>query len=80
MAYKMYQFRVKGYLDPQRSDWFDGLTINHNEQGESILCGSIIDQAALYGILAKIRDAGLPLLEVRCDTDNNDYPIRGDQL
>lgn len=66
MSHEIYQLRVKGYLDPQRSDWFDGLTISHNEQGESILCGSIADQAALYGVLAKIRDSGLTLLEVSC--------------
>lgn len=65
MSYEIYQFRVKGYLDPERSEWFDGLTISHNEQGESILSGSIADQAALFGILTKIRDAGLALVEVR---------------
>lgn len=60
----IYQIRVKGYLDQERSSWFDGLTITHNEQGETILSGALIDQAALYGVLLKIRDLGLPLLEV----------------
>ena len=72
MPYEIYQFRVKGYLDPERSDWFDGLTISHNEQGESILLGSIADQAALFGILVKIRDTGLPLLEVRRGANNHE--------
>ena len=60
----IYQIRVKGYLDQERSSWFDGLTITHNEHGETILSGILIDQAALYGVLLKIRDLGLSLLEV----------------
>jgi hypothetical protein len=60
----IYQIRVKGYLDQERSSWFDGLTIAHNEHGETILSGFLIDQAALYGVLLKIHDLGLPLLEV----------------
>ncbi len=60
----IYQIRVKGYLDQERSSWFDGLTITHNEHGETILSGTLVDQAALYGVLLKIRDLGLPLLEV----------------
>jgi hypothetical protein len=60
----IYQIRVKGYLDQERSSWFDGLTITYNEHGETILSGTLVDQAALYGVLLKIRDLGLPLLEV----------------
>ena len=60
----IYQIRVKGYLDQERSSWFDGQTITHNEHGETILSGTLADQAALYGVLLKIRDLGLPLLEV----------------
>jgi hypothetical protein len=60
----IYQIRVKGYLDQERSSWFDGLAITHNEHGETILSGTLADQAALYGVLLKIRDLGLPLLEV----------------
>ena len=60
----IYQIRVKGYLDQERSSWFDDLTITHNEHGETILSGILVDQAALYGVLLKIRDLGLPLLEV----------------
>jgi hypothetical protein len=64
MLKDIYQIRVKGYLDQERSSWFDGLTITHNEQGETILSGTIVDQAALFGVLLKIRDLGLLLLEV----------------
>jgi hypothetical protein len=64
MFKNIYQIRVKGYLDQERSNWFDDLTITHNEHGETILSGILVDQAALYGVLLKIRDLGLPLLEV----------------
>lgn len=64
MLKDIYQIRVKAYLDQERSSWFDGLTIAHNEHGETILSGPLVDQAALYGVLLKIRDLSLPLLEV----------------
>jgi hypothetical protein len=56
------QIRVKGYLDPERSNWFDGLAITHTTTGETLLSGPIVDQAELHGVLLKIRDLGLPLL------------------
>ena len=62
---EIYSVRVKGHLDQARSGWFDGLTITHTTDGETILSGPIADQAALHGVLAKIRDLGLVLLEVR---------------
>ena len=65
MVQEHYQIRVKGHLGEQWQSWFDGLTITNVEQGEAILSGSLPDQAALHGVLTKIRDLGLPLLEVR---------------
>ena len=65
MFQEQYQIRVKGHLGEQWQSWFDGLTITNVEQGEAILSGSLPDQAALHGVLEKIRDLGLPLLEVR---------------
>ena len=62
---EIYSIWVKGYLDQERSSWFDGLTITHTTEGETILSGPIADQAALHGVLAKIRDLGLSLLEVK---------------
>ena len=62
---EIYEIRVKGHLDQKRSGWFDGLAITHTTDGETILSGPIADQAALHGVLAKIRDLGLVLLEVR---------------
>ena len=60
----VYQIRVKGHLDRTWSDWFEGLTITLEENGETLLTGPVIDQAALYGLLRKVRDLGLPLLAV----------------
>ena len=59
-----YQIRLKGHLGPQWADWFDGLTITLDENGDTLLTGPIPDQAALHGLLKKVRDLGLPLLAV----------------
>jgi hypothetical protein len=59
-----YQIRVSGRLDSHWSEWFDGLTITYSESGYTNITGLIQDQAALYGILTRIRDLGLPLLAV----------------
>ena len=61
---EVYQIVVKGHLDPEWSDWFDGLTITMVDNGETILSGPIVDQTALHGVLIKIRDLGLPLLSL----------------
>lgn len=62
---RAYQIRVKGNLDIKWSDWFDGFTITPQMNNETILSGSVADQCALHGLLAKIRDLGLPLLSVQ---------------
>jgi hypothetical protein len=59
-----YCIRVKGQVGPEWSEWFDGMTIIYDETNGTILSGQVLDQAALYGILNKIRDLGLPLLSV----------------
>jgi hypothetical protein len=61
----LYEIRVKGHLDVSWSDWLDGLDIEPQAGGETLLTGPIRDQAALHGLLNKIRDLGLPLLYVR---------------
>ena len=61
----IYHIRVQGELDAHWSDWFDGLAITPQAGGETQLSGRVADQAALHGLLAKIRDLGLPLLSVR---------------
>jgi len=60
-----YEIRVKGHLDGCWSEWFDGLTITNLESGETVLCGEIVDQAALHGVLSKVRDLNLLLIAVR---------------
>jgi len=60
----VYQIRVKGNLDQKWSDWFDGFNITPQADGATLLTGLVADQAALHGLLAKIRDLGLPLLSV----------------
>jgi hypothetical protein len=59
-----YHFRVQGHLDPLWSDWFDGLTIIHDADGNTTLQGPVVDQAALYGLISRARDMGLTLLAV----------------
>ena len=59
-----YHIRVKGHLDSQWSAWFDNMTISNQANGETVLCGPLPDQSALYGVLAKVRNLGLPLLAV----------------
>jgi hypothetical protein len=60
----VYQIRIKGHLDPGWTDWFGGLTITLSDNGDTLLTGPVIDQAALYGLLKKVRDVGMPLLSV----------------
>jgi hypothetical protein len=68
-----YRIKVKGHLDSTWSDWFDGLTITNVECGESLIHGPIADQAALYGVLLKVRDRGLTLVGV-CRVPTGDPP------
>jgi hypothetical protein len=60
-----YELRVQGVLDDRWSVWFEGLRIASDERGQSTIAGPVADQAALHGLLAKIRDLGLELLSVR---------------
>ncbi len=59
-----YEIRIKGHLDDKWADWFDGLTITREDNGETLLTGPVVDQAALHGLLRKVRDLGMPLLSV----------------
>jgi hypothetical protein len=60
----LYQIRLAGHLGCQWADWFGGLTITLEDNGETVLTGPVADQAALHGLLRKVRDVGLPLLSV----------------
>ena len=61
---KVYEIRLKGHLEARWMNWFDGLALTLDENGDTLLSGSVADQAALHGFLKKVRDLGLPLLSV----------------
>ena len=60
----IYQIRVKGHLGSRWKDWFGGLTVTLEDNGETLLTGPVVDQAALHGLLRKVRDLGIPLVSV----------------
>jgi hypothetical protein len=60
----VYQIRIKGHLGREWTDWFGGLAIRLTDNGDTLLTGPVADQAALYGLLKKVRDVGMPLLSV----------------
>jgi len=60
----LYEIRLKGHLNNRWADWFGGLTITLEEDGDTLLTGQVIDQAALHGLLKKVRDLGMPLVSV----------------
>ena len=78
----IYEIRVAGHLSPQLMDWSEGLTITLEEDGNTLLTGSVVDQAALHGLLKKIRDLGMPLVSVNRVQFNETHQYRskkGDQ-
>ncbi len=60
------QIRIKGHLSDKWSNWFDGLAIDNGEHGEAVLSGTLADQAALYGVLNRMRDLGVELISMSC--------------
>ena len=58
----VYQIRIKGHLSPHWAEWFGGMTITLEDNGDTLLTGPVVDQAALHGLLRKVRDLGIPLI------------------
>lgn len=72
---RLTEIRIKGHLDKRWADWFAGLTITLEENGDTRLTGPVVDQAALHGLLKKVRDLGLPLVSVmHVDSKQADGP------
>ena len=70
-----YEIRLNGLLDARWAAWFDGLSLTHERDGTTVIHGPVVDQAALHGLLRKLRDVGLPLISVvRVDPDDPDAP------
>jgi hypothetical protein len=71
-----YEIRLTGHLDERWAAWFDGLTVNHERDGTTVISGQVVDQAALHGLLQRVRDLGLPLISVnRVEPDRSDHPF-----
>jgi hypothetical protein len=71
----IYQIRIRSHLGPRWTDWFGGLAITLEDNGDTLLTGPVVDQAALHGLLRRVRDLGLPLLSVvRIDPNRGDAP------
>ena len=70
-----YEIRLKGHLDSRWAAWFDGLSLTNERDGTTVISGPVVDQAALHGLLQKVRDVGLPLVSVtQVDPDQPDVP------
>jgi hypothetical protein len=73
-----YEIRLTGHLDARWAAWFDGLTVGQQDDGSTLISGPIADQAALHGLLQRVRDLGLPLISVtRDETDPTTTPGTG---
>ena len=70
------ELKVKGWIDERWSEWLDGLQITHLDPDETLLAGPLVDQAALYGLIAKLRDLGLSLLAFACVEPSQETGVR----
>ena len=73
-----YEIRLKGHLDSRWTAWFEGLNLTNESDGTTIICGPVVDQAALHGLLQKVRDLGMPLVSVtQVESDQPNAPTIG---
>lgn len=79
MESRVYQIRIRGYLDNSWSEWFEGLRIAYEQDGTTVLTGPVTDQSALHGLLIKIRDLGVPLLSVNALCSDKVGRVKPDQ-
>jgi hypothetical protein len=71
----IYEIRIKGHLGHRWTDWFGGMTITLEDNGDTLFTGPVVDQAALHGLLKKVRDLGMPLISVmRVEPGQSDAP------
>lgn len=75
---KIYEIRVKGHIDPRWSEWFSDLEITALDGNETLLSGALADQAALHGLLNRIRDLNLTLISVHCNPPTHPQDSKGD--
>lgn len=68
------EIRVRGHLEPRWSDWLDGLTLTHQDDGTTVIEGPVADQAALFGVLHRLRDLALPLISILHIDPSAPYP------
>jgi len=71
-----YEIRLKGHLDDRWAEWFEGLTITLEDNGDTLLTSPLVDQSALHGLLKKVRDLGMPLVSVNRVQLNGTHPYR----
>ncbi len=67
---RLYEIRVHGHLDDRWTGWFEGFTLTLEQNGDTLISGQVTDQAALFGLLRKVRDTGMPLVSVQRVTDS----------
>jgi hypothetical protein len=75
----IFQIRIKGHLSRVWTDWFEGLTITLEENGDTLLTGPVVDQAALHGLLKKVRDLGMPLISAVQVQPDETHPYRSNK-